>query len=119
MALRYAPLCTVCRKHLTQHPSGVCSICRRSTRSKPCISCGEKRTIHESGLCHRCRRIKNAGTEDLSDAINRYERVLTALKMRQDHCSYQNIADHLGVSKSTAFGLCQEAARHPLARELK
>ena len=119
MALRYAPQCTVCHKHLTQHSSGICSICRRSTRSKLCISCNEKRTTHKSGLCHRYRRIKDAGCEDLARAIEHYERVLTVLRMRQDNCSYQNIADHLGVSKSTAFGMCQEAARHPLARDFE
>lgn len=119
MALRYAPLCTVCHKHLTQHSSGVCSICRRSIRSRLCISCGEKRTTHASGLCHRCRRIKDAGKEDFDGAIERCERLLTALRMRQDNCSYQAIANHLGVSKSTAYGMCQEAARHPLVRDFE
>ena len=113
MPLIHAPFCTRCGEHHTNHPSGICSHCRRLKGSKMCTSCGDRETTHPSGLCYRCRTKASSG-DDIDSAIAYQKEVLMALVMLKSGYSYRQIGEMIGKSKSAAYALCQSARRHPL-----
>lgn len=115
MSLVHAPLCSQCEQHRTKHHSGICSRCRRLKGSRLCISCGERETSHPTGLCHRCR-MRATDNNSIDNAIAHYEKVLVALKMLENHCSFSEISSAIGMSKSGAYNFCQRSLRYPLVR---
>lgn len=116
MPLIHAPMCTCFGKHRTNHPSGICSHCRRLKGSKMCSNCGDHETAHPSGLCYRCRS-KAANGDDLDNAIAYQKEVLLALVMLKSGYSYRQIGEVIGKSKSAAYALCQSARRHPQVQD--
>lgn len=102
----FGELCTMCGKHYTENPSGLCSRCRKLKGAKPCIVCGKHKTIAPDGLCSACRtrtlRKKNGGVS-IEKAIENTELLLAMLKNRANGMSYAQIAEVLGVPRSTVY----------------
>ena len=112
MLPKTTPVCLVCGRYKTTHPSGVCSCCRKLKGSKPCIRCGQHKTLATDGICSVCRTsLKNCQgcrlTED--QAIERAEELLSILKWHRKGVSYSQISELLGIPRSTAFHMAMRA----------
>lgn len=105
MALIYADVCKICHQHKTQHPSGICSHCRRSRGSTVCKLCGKVTTTHQSGICYKCRRSTPDATMDqrIASAIEDTKRTLLILERRQAGDSFATIAKMSGLSKTAVY----------------
>lgn len=112
MPLVYAPYCSRCGTTHTTHPSGLCSHCRRRPKPRvPCRVCGTP-TNHDSGLCHKCRR--GAPLHDkLGSAVEKYKLILSVLEFRQQGCSFSEIAEIVGMSKSAVYELYRDSLHLP------
>lgn len=102
MALIYAPVCTTCHKYRTQHPSGICSRCRRLWPQAVCQLCGNKVRCGQE-FCSECRK-RFRTPLDIAEAIAKQEQYLNILKLRQENRSFEEISQVVGLSKSSVYG---------------
>ena len=108
MPLIHADSCSVCHKRKTQHPSGICSRCRRLKGSTSCKVCGKISTTHSSGVCYKCRKSMK-GPEDefaverINQAIEDTKVTLFILERRKENETFGKIAEMCGLSKSACY----------------
>ena len=86
--------CKICGSRKTKHESGICSVCRRRKKARPCIRCGER---------------KLSGARPLDQAIARESQILMILQMRKNGLSYNEIAKAVELPRSTTYMLACKA----------
>lgn len=105
MSGKGAYLCTVCNSRTTNHPSHICSQCRRLAGAKPCTNCASRKTTAPDGLCFVCR--KNLETVEsprvLQEKIQSRQVDIDILTMRKQGLSFAAIAQRVNLSKTAVY----------------
>lgn len=112
MALNNAKLCINCGEHKTNHPTGICSICRDRhglrREKRLCSECKKIYTYHVSGICHVCRSVGHADTpaekEHLdSVTLNFLKEDIFILEERKKGTSFMEIAAKMSIPESEVY----------------
>lgn len=115
MGLEYADYCKICGERKTKHESGICCRCRRIKRNKVCKICRNAMTANPDGICYECRRkgLPSNQVRDpewrLDQAIKEYSDTLFILQQRKANIPFANIADMIGIPRSSVYGKYRRA----------
>ena len=111
MALKYADYCKVCGTTRTRDPSGICSKCRKKgpVRPQTCKIGHSAMTKSEDGICYRCRiKLKKSYSVCSDEAVLReniqeLKRLQFIMEQRLQGKTFSNIADMMGLTKSSVY----------------
>ena len=117
MALKYADFCKRCGKRRTQSPTGLCSYCKRLSKTPRalCKICGMNMTASPDGICSICHRrlaLKSVGPNDeqyLDEAIANARLNLLILEKKKEGLSFGEIGKLTGYAKTPIYNRYKEA----------